>query len=160
MPSVGGTCRAGVAPYLQGGRGNARDISGADARRVMGLTRELRDAACAEELWGRALTAAMTLVPADADRRYRLSADREGVSAFLAARGFLHADPMVIYYHPLDDAVTYARRRGGGRPSPGRTSPAGPLVRARPPLLAVTGWLPSRPRPPWTRSPRAGPTRA
>ncbi|WP_345560378.1 helix-turn-helix transcriptional regulator [Streptomyces plumbiresistens] len=82
------------------------EITGADARRVLELTRELEDATRAEELWERALTAVMTLVPADAGQRYRLSANGDGVSAFSLPAESFHADPMVIYDHPLDHPLT------------------------------------------------------
>lgn len=82
------------------------EISGADARRVLELTRALEDAAGPEELWERALGAMMTLVPADAGQRYRLSLNGEGVSALSLPADSFHADPMVIYDHPLDHPLT------------------------------------------------------
>ncbi|EDY56661.1 MULTISPECIES: helix-turn-helix transcriptional regulator [Streptomyces] len=82
------------------------EISGADARRVVELGRELADAAGPEELWERALTAVMGLVPADAGQRYRLPLDGRGVFALNVPADSFHADPMVIYDHPLDHPLT------------------------------------------------------
>jgi len=82
------------------------EISGADARRVVELGRELADAARPEELWERALTAMMALVPADAGQRYRLPLDGRGVFVLNVPADSFHADPMVIYDHPLDHPLT------------------------------------------------------
>jgi DNA-binding CsgD family transcriptional regulator len=82
------------------------EISGADARRVVELGRELADAARPEELWERALTAVMGLVPADAGQRYRLPLDGRGVFVLNVPADSFHADPMVIYDHPLDHPLT------------------------------------------------------
>ncbi|MEU1482041.1 helix-turn-helix transcriptional regulator [Streptomyces sp. NPDC005760] len=82
------------------------EISGADARRVVELGRELADATRPEELWERALTAVMELVPADAGQRYRLPLDGRGVFVLNVPADSFHADPMVIYDHPLDHPLT------------------------------------------------------
>ncbi|MET7734781.1 helix-turn-helix transcriptional regulator [Streptomyces sp. NPDC005402] len=82
------------------------EISAADARRVVELGRELADAARPEELWERALTAVMRLVPADAGQRYRLPLDGREVFVLNVPADSFHADPMVIYDHPLDHPLT------------------------------------------------------
>ncbi|MFF7274369.1 helix-turn-helix transcriptional regulator [Streptomyces griseorubiginosus] len=82
------------------------EISGADARRVVELGRELADAGRPEELWERALTAVLELVPADAGQRYRLPMDGRGVFVVNVPADSFHADPMVIYDHPLDHPLT------------------------------------------------------
>jgi DNA-binding CsgD family transcriptional regulator len=82
------------------------EISAGDARRVLMLAGDLEEAASAQELRVRALSALMELVPADAGQAYRLSVDGSGVSALSLPEGSFHADPMVIYDHPLDHPLT------------------------------------------------------
>lgn len=82
------------------------EIAGADARRVLMLAGDLEEAASVQELRERALPALMELVPADAGQAYRLSVDGTGVSALSLPEGSFHADPMVIYDHPLDHPLT------------------------------------------------------
>ena len=82
------------------------EVSAVDVRRVRGLVRELEGADCAEELWGRALGGVMALVPADAGQRYRLSPDGDEVFALSRPADSFHADPRVIYDHPLDHPLT------------------------------------------------------
>ncbi|MDN3029569.1 helix-turn-helix transcriptional regulator [Streptomyces sp. S.PB5] len=82
------------------------EISAGDARRVLMLAGDLEEAASAQELRVRALSALMELVPADAGQAYRLSVDGSGVSALSLPEESFHADPMVIYDHPLDHPLT------------------------------------------------------
>ncbi|MER6417290.1 helix-turn-helix transcriptional regulator [Streptomyces sp. NPDC001137] len=82
------------------------EIAGADARRVLGIASELEDAGSERELRERAVGALMELIPADAGQAYRLSADGTGVSALSVPEDSFHADPMVIYEHPLDHPLT------------------------------------------------------
>jgi DNA-binding CsgD family transcriptional regulator len=82
------------------------EIAGADARRVLMLTGDLEEAASVQELRERALPALMALVPSDAGQAYRLSVDGTGVSALSLPEDSFHADPMVIYDHPLDHPLT------------------------------------------------------
>ncbi|PWI17677.1 helix-turn-helix transcriptional regulator [Streptomyces sp. Act143] len=82
------------------------EIAGADARRVLGIASELADAGSERELRERALGALMELIPADAGQAYRLSVDGSGVSALSVPEDSFHADPMVIYDHPLDHPLT------------------------------------------------------
>ncbi|NUO43363.1 MAG: helix-turn-helix transcriptional regulator [Streptomyces sp.] len=82
------------------------EIAGADARRVLGIAAELEDAGSERELRGRALGALMELIPADAGQAYRLSVDGAGVSALSVPEDSFHADPRVIYDHPLDHPLT------------------------------------------------------
>ncbi|MFI8530562.1 response regulator transcription factor [Streptomyces aquilus] len=82
------------------------EIAGADARRVLGIASELEDAGSEWELRERALGALMELIPADAGQAYRLSHDGSGVFALSVPEDSFHADPMVIYDHPLDHPLT------------------------------------------------------
>ncbi|KUN26197.1 hypothetical protein AQJ23_13500 [Streptomyces antibioticus] len=82
------------------------EIAGADARRVLGIASELEDAGSEWQLRERALGALMELIPADAGQAYRLSLDGSGVFALSAPEDSFHADPMVIYDHPLDHPLT------------------------------------------------------
>lgn len=83
------------------------DISGADARRVLTLVRELEGTSSVGELQERALYGLMELVPADGAQAYRLSVDGTGELAALSLpRETFHEDPMVIYDHPLDHPLT------------------------------------------------------
>ena len=82
------------------------EIAGADARRVLGIASELEDAGSERELRERAVGALMELIPADAGQAYRLSLDGTGVSALSVPEDSFHADPMVIYEHPLDHPLT------------------------------------------------------
>ncbi|MEU6378406.1 helix-turn-helix transcriptional regulator [Streptomyces sp. NPDC046909] len=82
------------------------EISVTDARRVLMLASDLEEAATAQELRVRALSALMDMVPCDAGQAYRLSVDGSGVSALSLPEDSFHADPMVIYDHPLDHPLT------------------------------------------------------
>lgn len=82
------------------------EIAGADARRVLMLAGDLEEVASAQELRERALSALMELIPADAGQAYRLSLDGAEVSALSLPEDSFHADPMVIYDHPLDHPLT------------------------------------------------------
>ncbi|MEU6356926.1 helix-turn-helix transcriptional regulator [Streptomyces sp. NPDC047072] len=82
------------------------EISGADACRVLELGRELEGVERVEELWERALEGVLGLVPADAAQRYRLPLNGAGVAVVNLPADSFHADPMVIYDHPLDHPLT------------------------------------------------------
>ncbi|MER5754865.1 helix-turn-helix transcriptional regulator [Streptomyces sp. NPDC002088] len=84
------------------------EISGADARRVLELSRELEDATSTEEMWGRALSAVMELVPADSGQRYSFSLEPPTASLFAVPYETFHPDPNAIHEHPEDHPLTDA----------------------------------------------------
>ncbi|MFI0237157.1 LuxR C-terminal-related transcriptional regulator [Streptomyces sp. NPDC016845] len=89
------------------------DMSDGDVRGVERLVRELQEAAGVEELRGRAVRALARMIPADGAQWYSFERRGAVVRALAVPAETFHADPAVIYQHPVDHPLTGAMLVGG-----------------------------------------------
>ncbi|MEV5613720.1 helix-turn-helix transcriptional regulator [Streptomyces sp. NPDC052225] len=84
------------------------DISADDVRGVRQLVRELEQTGDVEELRALAVRELVRLIPADGGQWYQFAEHAPGVRALALPAESFHADPTVIYEHPVDHPLTEA----------------------------------------------------
>ncbi|MGD6754069.1 response regulator transcription factor [Streptomyces sp. BH105] len=82
------------------------DITDAGRRGVRQLVRELEEAVDVAELRSRAVSGLARLIPADGAQWYHFAARDGAVRALALPAESFHADPAVIYEHPVDHPLT------------------------------------------------------
>ncbi|MET8469816.1 helix-turn-helix transcriptional regulator [Streptomyces sp. NPDC006422] len=89
------------------------DISDAGRRDVRRLVGELEEAVDVDEVRSRAVSGLARLIPADGAQWYHFAARDGAVAALAMPAESFHADPAVIYEHPVDHPLTEPMVRSG-----------------------------------------------